>query len=90
MAAVAGHCCQILAEKEKKGKKNPFNNLGSLNLDFAKKKIAKKGKKKEKNELRQSPSTQADFFSFCHKTVLEYYYCSRHKIVPQNSTQMIL
>jgi hypothetical protein len=33
----------------------PFNNLASLNLDF-RKKTAKKGKKKSKDELRQPPS----------------------------------
>ncbi len=38
-----------------KGKKRkkvfPFNNLASLNLDFAKKKIAKKGKKRRKGDV---------------------------------------
>ena len=35
----------------------PFDNLALLNLDFAEKKIAKKGKKKPKKEFRQSPTT---------------------------------
>ncbi len=56
LAAVAGQRRQILVEKFKKGKKVfPFNNLALLNLDFGKK-IAKKGKKKLNDKLRQAPS----------------------------------
>jgi hypothetical protein len=33
----------------------PFNNLASLNLDFAEKKIAKKGKKRHKRNYGNHP-----------------------------------
>jgi hypothetical protein len=49
----------MLPDSGGKGKKRkkvfPFNNLALLNLDFAKKKLAKKGKKRQKTNYGSHP-----------------------------------